>query len=223
MMFDIETEQGPINEIEGFLKPVEPTKTALKAGPEAVAKYIEEGQAKQLAKAALSPLLGRIFSICVADDANAFTVATVEEHDEEYLIRVLFGLLDDAYKQNRLALGWNIKGFDLPFVVRRALIKGIPVPPQLRATGAARFFWPDYIRDLREVWAAGEYGQVSGSLDDLAQAMGMDVKPFNGELYAETYRRDKDLALRYSMVEMNVLETLALRAQIIDPREEASK
>jgi uncharacterized protein YprB with RNaseH-like and TPR domain len=220
LMFDIETEQGPLFEIEGFLKPVIPTKTAEKKGQEAVKDYIEQGKAKQLEKAALSPLLGRVFSVCIADAEKSFTVISTVEHDEDYCIRVLFQVLTDAYRQNRIAIGWNVKSFDLPFIVRRALVLGIPIPPQLRPTGAARFFWPDYIRDLREIWSAGEYGQVSGSLDDLALAMGMQTKPFAGADYAKTYRENPEQARLYSMLEMNAMESLALRAQIIDPMPE---
>lgn len=225
LMFDIETEAGPLFEVEGFLKPVEPTATARKSGPEAVKAYIQAGKEKQLDKAALSPILGRIFSLCIADNSKGFTVISTVEHDEVYIIRVLFKLLTDAYNQNRLAIGWNIKSFDLPFMIRRALILGVPIPPMLRPTGAARFYFPDFIRDLREIWSAGEYGQVAGSLDHIAQAMGMEVKPFGGELYHEVYRSDKALAHRYSMIEMNTMETLALRAQIIesDPEDSAVK
>jgi hypothetical protein len=57
------SESRPREDIQVFAPEITPTKTAIKAGEEAVAKYISDKQDAFFEKAALSPIHGQIFSI----------------------------------------------------------------------------------------------------------------------------------------------------------------
>jgi DNA polymerase III epsilon subunit-like protein len=87
-------------------------------------------------------------------------------------------------------VGHNLKGFDLPYLIRSTMLNR--AKGKLYLTPARGKFWPDLYHDTMEFEGAGEYG-YRVSLDNLAQQYGFDGKNGNGKLFY-TYSRDEQEA-----------------------------
>jgi uncharacterized protein YprB with RNaseH-like and TPR domain len=76
--------------------------------------------------------------------------------DEETLLRQFVRLLEDNYASpaHRLC-GHNSKEFDIPFICRRLLIHGIPLPAILNLAGKKP--WEIQHLDTMELWKFGDY------------------------------------------------------------------
>jgi hypothetical protein len=76
--------------------------------------------------------------------------------DEETLLRQFVRLLEDSYNTTEHVLcGHNAKEFDFPFICRRLLIHGIPLPFALNIAG--RKPWEIKHLDTMELWKFGDY------------------------------------------------------------------
>jgi len=219
-LFDIETESRPRADIQVFAPEITPTKTAIKAGEEAVAKYISDKQDAFFEKAALSPIHGQIFSIGYReihpDGTSHDSIRTRMDVSEEELIESVFNRVAMCIQKNGKLIGWCSNKFDIPFVLRRALILDVRIPSSMLLNGRGRYYGPPCHIDMNEIWAAGEY-QASGSLDHVGLAMGYDLKPMGGEYFAPSWRNEetRDMADAYWRLEMDILEALARRSGIL--------
>jgi 3'-5' exonuclease len=147
LFFDIETGANPEN-CELMPDPVIEAPANYK-DPAKIAEYIAEKTASakiaQLEKAALDPDYGKILSIgystgksMIVEMVGDVINVTEEEHPEtgeiakveEYLSEYeMIGNFWDAYARcNGYAVGYNILGFDLPYLIRRSMALGLKVP-----------------------------------------------------------------------------------------------
>lgn len=120
---------------------------------------------------ALKPYLGLI--VCVGimayeDEAPTVLCADAATRQcEAQVLRQLQGFLQGVGGQPTV-LGWNIKRFDLPFVIGRSLVQGIPVDlPKPR--------------DYRRVFDLKDDTGLEGSLSVWQFAMGGGFKEVEGE------------------------------------------
>ncbi len=74
--------------------------------------------------------------------------------DEETLLKQFVRLLEDNSRFNILC-GHNAKEFDFPFICRRLLINGIPIPEVLNLTGKKP--WEITHLDTMELWKFGDF------------------------------------------------------------------
>jgi len=89
-------------------------------------------------------------------------------------------------------IGFNIFGFDLPFLFRRSWKHRVPVPFGLRRGR----YWGDQIIDLRDAWQLGDR-QAKGSLDSIAKHLGVGAKNGDGKAFAELWQSDRKQAEAY--------------------------
>lgn len=83
-------------------------------------------------------------------EGSEFVIKSItgDEHD---IITVFFHVLDTYKEGNIQLIGHNIKGFDIPFIAKRAMYNGIKIHPMLKAFGKKP--WEiDYILDTCEVY-----------------------------------------------------------------------
>lgn len=134
-------------------------------------------------KAALLPEFGQIVCIAVHyfspknNEWHTFSLNTV---GEKYLLQKFIELLnhfDDFYKKDYYLCGHNIKLFDLPFIAKRMLVHGLPLPEKLRFYNTKP--WElTHLLDTLEIWKCGNpYG--TASLDTLCHLLGIPT-PKNG-------------------------------------------
>jgi predicted PolB exonuclease-like 3'-5' exonuclease len=75
-------------------------------------------------------------------------------------------------------VGFNIKEFDLPFLVTRSFLKGVKIHP---------FILKDVV-DVREQLSAFKYGPTRGKLKEYAELLGMPtLEEMDGSMVAEKY------------------------------------
>ncbi len=86
-----------------------------------------------------------------------------------------------AFRRENLGsklVGFNIKDFDLPFLVTRSFIHNIPLEP----------FNLKEVVELREHMSAFRYGPARGKLKEFAQLMGLEIlEGVAGDKVAEIY------------------------------------
>ncbi len=88
--------------------------------------------------------------------------------------------------------GHNIKEFDMPFLCRRMLINGIPIPEQLQVAGKKP--WEVSHLDTMEMWKFGDFKNFT-SLSLLAAVFGIPSPKgdIDGSQVANVYWNEKDL------------------------------
>jgi hypothetical protein len=120
--------------------------------------------------AALSALTGRILLIVVTD-ANGEKVRFHDDTEGVLLTRFWDFMKDFTFDDQ--FVGFNIRLFDLPFIIRRTLHFGVAVPRFLITDMLS--FRPKHILDLRDYWQLGDR-QASGSLASICRFFGIAVK-----------------------------------------------
>lgn len=95
----------------------------------------------------------------------------------------------------RTLVGWNIEGFDIPFLCQRSAILGVPVPDKVFSETS--YLSLQFI-DLMKRWIRPNR-QGGVKLDTVARAMGFQGKPngITGGMFHEFFRSDRDKALGY--------------------------
>ena len=119
VVLDIETVASP--DCAELLDPVKPPSNY--KDPAKIAAYCEEKRADQIARAALEPDLCEIVACGVQCGMEALHVESRATEEECSLIEWLWMILG-----NHRAVGFNILSFDLPVLIRRSQLLGIPVP-----------------------------------------------------------------------------------------------
>jgi 3'-5' exonuclease len=81
--------------------------------------------------------------------------------DEEFLLRQFCDMLNKwATDNNKFLCAHNGKEFDFPYLCRRLVIRGLPIPPILNTAGKKP--WETQHLDTMELWKFGEYKKYGG-------------------------------------------------------------
>lgn len=126
------------------------------------------------------PEFNRIFTIAVWTVTKEGNVIKNLEWSEEEQIRKFFDVVNTTYKVQEngrtvdkpVILCWfNIKGFDLPFIIKRALKYQIDIPNSIKFYGTKP--WDlEHILDLQEVYKCGVFA-APGNLDLICNYLGI--------------------------------------------------
>lgn len=112
-------------------------------------------------KAGIYAEFGKIVCISVGFVRSTATgrsmyIKSYAHEDEETLLRQFVRLLEDSYNTpDKRLCGHNSKEFDIPFICRRLLINGIPLPNVLNLAGKKP--WEIQHLDTMELWKFGDY------------------------------------------------------------------
>ncbi len=203
IIFDVET--GPLAESElvAMMPAFDPAE--VKCGnlkdPAKIAEKIAEAEANHrrdfFDKAALDPLTGRVVAIgmVLADghqdfDEGKFVI--IGHDDEARTLREFWEALRSDMGRVNPVIGFNIHGFDLPFLIRRSWKHRVSIPFGIRRGR----YWSDQVCDLRECWQLGDR-QARGSLDTIARHLGVGAKNGDGKAFAELWQSDRPKAEAY--------------------------
>lgn len=202
IVFDIETGALPEGELEAMLPEFDPAevKTGNIKDPEKIASKIAEAEVNHrrefFDRAALDPLTGRVIAIGLLRNAEgrlqSAEFKVLSDEDEAVLLREFWGAcLGDMGRINEL-IGFNVCGFDLPFLVRRSWKHGVRVPTGIRRGR----YWSEQVLDVREVWQLGDR-MARGSLDAVAKHLGVGQKTGDGKEFAQLWATDRNKAIAY--------------------------
>tara|TARA_R100001086_G_scaffold180400_8_gene100218 strand:- start:1694 stop:2356 length:663 start_codon:yes stop_codon:yes gene_type:complete len=155
--------------------------------PESIAKWIadngEAAAADVIAKTSFDPAHGHICTIGFAiGDDPVMTNHAYKLGDEAQIIDAFFRELP-TQGQNRF-IGHYISGFDLRFLLCRAVVLGMKLPPSVTFPRDLKP-WGDAIFDTMTAWA-GVKDRISQ--DNLCKALGLECKgDFDGSMVAAAW------------------------------------
>jgi 3'-5' exonuclease len=113
-------------------------------------------------------------------------------HDEKELLNDFRSMLDKMDSSTLRFCAHNGKEFDYPYLCRRLLINGIPLPPALNLSGKKS--WEVQHLDTLELWKFGDYKHYT-SLDLLATVFNIPSSKNNidGSQVNAVYHHEQDL------------------------------
>lgn len=153
--------------------------------PESIAAWLEENADKAAqeaaAKTSFDPAYGHICTIAWGFEDDEIDVAHAETIEQEAdVIRAFFTALNPYHRVT--FVGHYIGGFDLRFILCRAVVLGVNIPACIPRDPKP---WDNRLFDTMTAWA-GSRGTVS--MDNLAQALGLEGKNgFDGSMVAEAW------------------------------------
>ena len=150
-------------------------------------------------KAAIYAEFGKVIAIGLgyitfdSDDEPGLRVKCLSNHDEKALLQTLWEILETKFQQGSLRLcAHNGKEFDFPYLCRRMLVQGIPLPQVLDTAGKKP--WEVNHLDTMEMWKFGDRKSFT-SLDLLAALFNIKSSKslMDGSQVNHCYYIDKDL------------------------------
>jgi 3'-5' exonuclease len=153
--------------------------------PESIAAWMDENadQAAQdaMAKTSFDPAYGHIVTIAWAVDDGDIAVFHADSLEmESKIIAAFFACIDDHHRKT--FVGHYIGGFDLRFLLCRAVVLGVKIP---RCIPRDPKPWDSTIFDTMTAWA-GSRGTIS--MNNLCDALGIEGKGgFDGSQVAQAW------------------------------------
>lgn len=221
IVFDVET--GPLaeSELSALLPPFDPAevRTGNLKDPAKIAEKIAEAEANHrrefFDRAALDPLTGRVVAIGMLVfpeirgqrpevGVESGECVIIGHEDEARTLREFWQHTQAEMGRMNPMIGFNIFGFDLPFLFRRSWKLRVPVPFGIRRGR----YWGDQMIDLRDAWQLGDR-QARGSLDSIAKHLGVGAKNGDGKAFAELWRSDRAKAEAYLRNDLELTAKIA--------------
>lgn len=150
-------------------------------------------------RAAIYAEFGKVVSIAVgfvytdADGEPAMKVRSFSGHDELELLREFGNFLSERGSRREVLLcAHNGKEFDFPYLARRMLIHGLPIPEVLQTSGKKP--WEVKHLDTMHLWKFGDWKSYT-SLDLLAALFQIPTSKsdIDGSMVNHVYYIEKDL------------------------------
>lgn len=126
-------------------------------------------------------------------NADIFRVKSFYGDDEKTILQRLTALLAKHFSDNDWQLcGHNVREFDIPYLCRRILANGLPLPSLLDVSG--RKPWEMNIIDTMQQWRFGDFKNYT-SLQLIAAALQIPSpkQDIEGKDVARVYWQEKDL------------------------------
>jgi DNA polymerase elongation subunit (family B) len=124
--------------------------------------------------AALYPEFGRIVCISIGYFKNETDIAVKAfyHEDERALLKMAMEEMTRLSGNYRFICGHNIKHFDIPFIIRRAVILNMFIPTFFDIYGVKPWDLKQFV-DTMEIWQCGSFTTGSCTLDSIACALGL--------------------------------------------------
>lgn len=113
--------------------------------------------------------VGRIVEL--ADGTVKFFIRSKASKHEDVILTHLSEILNNEEKPVYKLVGHNAKEFDFPFIYRRLIVNGMPIPGVLNPIGKKPWEFP--WEDTMEIWGAGQF-KYKASLDLLCNILGIE-------------------------------------------------
>lgn len=206
IIFDIETGPLPISELN--IPPFNPADVKLGnvKNPDLIAEKLQKAEenhtADYIRNAALDALSGQI--LCIGYRFEHQHAGVLRNDDNEAaMLREWWTMLNYYERQPKL-IGFNIKSFDLPFLIKRSWKHRITVPYWLRQGR----YWNDLVVDLREVWQLGD-SRAHGSLAAICRHLGLGDKSGSGAEFNLLWNTDRQAAIDYCLRDVQLTQQVA--------------
>ena len=129
--------------------------------------------------------------------------------EEKKLLSLFTAMLDEHFNEvtKNYICGHNIREFDIPFICRRCVIHGIPLPTILSLSGK-KPWQVSHLLDTMNLWKFGDYKHYT-SLDLLAAVLGIPSpkEEMDGSMVGSIYWDQNGIEKIISYCENDVLTT----------------
>lgn len=122
----------------------------------------------------------------------------------------LWELNPDPNKPGGYAVGHNIHGFDLPFLVQRSWINNVPIDPSIKGD----YGWARNMLDTMKYWTSGNRNKFV-KLDELASYFGIEGKSGSGADFHLLWEHDRSAAIAYLAQDLEVTWQVASRMGLL--------
>jgi DNA polymerase elongation subunit (family B) len=185
------------------------------------ARYIKkekesDGPAELYRNAGIYAEFGRI--ICISAGflrGNDFRIKSFSGHDEKQLLEEFSVLVVKHFnKKDSLLCAHNGKEFDFPFIGRRMLVHGLPVPAILDLAGKKP--WEVKLLDTMELWKFGDFKSYT-SLSLLSAVFDIPTPKddIDGSMVYNVYYKEKNMMriVKYCQKDVLTVAQILLRMQ----------
>jgi len=177
---------------------------------EKIQAKIKEQEAAYIEKAALSPMTGRVQAIGIyCDEEDAYTALDEWVCSESELCDQFWKHVAPSGAITAPVYGWNHRGFDIPFMVKRSWRNGVKVPSTVFDTYKGRTYLNPKFLDLMRVWTLGtdeRFAKLDSALEFLTQTRKIDL---GDKLPYEVFREDNELFHEYLRHDVEGLDLIA--------------
>jgi len=207
IIFDIETGPLPLDQLH--IPPFNPADVKLGnlKDPDKIADKIQAAEANHandyIRSAALDALSGQVLCIGYRKQDQETSVLSAGADGEAAMLRQWWALLN-YYERTPRLVGFNIKAFDLPFLIKRSWKHRITPPYWLRQGR----YWNDLVVDLREVWQLGD-SRAHGSLGAISRHLGLGDKAGSGAEFSLLWNTNRQAALDYCLRDVQLTQQVA--------------
>ena len=144
-------------------------------------------------------------------------VKSYANHDEKILLHEFVNMLENYTKHGNIKLcAHNGQEFDYPYIARRCLINGIPIPKILDVAGSKPWDVKDVLLDTLQLWKFGDYKNYT-SLELLCAVFDIPTPKddIDGSQVAKVYYAEGDLdrIIKYCEKDVFALTQLFLKYQ----------
>ncbi|MCB0822061.1 MAG: 3'-5' exonuclease [Bacteroidales bacterium] len=154
----------------------------------------EDTSATIFNRAGIYAEFGKIVCISVGYQYNQdFRMKSFYGEDEFILLQEFAELLNRHFNhRDHMLCAHNGKEFDYPYIARRMLINGIPLPQVINLAGKKPWEVPHL--DTMELWKFGDYKNYT-SLELLTAVFGIPTpkEDIDGSMVADVYYKEKNL------------------------------
>jgi DNA polymerase elongation subunit (family B) len=157
--------------------------------------------------------------VTIKDGEPVLRLKALKHDDEKALLQEFSDMIGTMEQQRKgiIFCGHNIKEFDLPYICRRLLIHGMPLPGCLKLSGKKPWEIPH--EDTLELWRFGDYKHYT-SLDLLANCLGVPSSKtdMDGSMVADAYWKEnrlEDIA-RYCLQDIYTTTRVYLKLKEMD-------
>lgn len=171
-----------------------------------IARNIAKQEEDWIESAALSPLTGYVLCVGIKTKNDSDNFLVIEHPDEAMVLQEFWDYWCAFNHPHRLFIGFSIKSFDLPFLIRRSWAHDVDVPKDVLFGRR----WNERIVDLQEVWGCAGRNEYIG-LEQLSQFLGLGKKLGSGADFASLWESDKGKAIEYLANDINLTESAYLR------------
>lgn len=208
IVFDIETGPLPTAELEDRIPKFEAP--ANYKDDAKIAAYITQKRLDWIERAALDATTGKIIAIGILDcrEDGVEKISTLAG-DEADIISAFSSIVMASGVSGWPLIGWNIFGFDLPFILRRSWIQRVALPEWIRSGR----YWDRCFVDAMDVWACGNR-EDRVSLDLAAASLGVGRKSGSGARFASLWNgseEERAHALEYLENDLRLTKAVAER------------
>lgn len=161
--------------------------------------YMQLPEEEQLKK--LNPIDSKIIAIGIKHKGETIILS---KGPEKGILEEFWKIWSQKVSVESPALGFNIKQFDLPFIVARSFIQNVKVVP----------FVMKNVIELRDQINAFRYGATRGKLKEFAEIIGMPNTGLDGSDVARLFfSQQYDKIDEYLGNDLDITEKLYLRAK----------